>query len=343
MATASTNKLDIFYDDNPTRPNITSLTVSENTINSSKYLSGVRFYSLTDVFDVNISANNVYRNTYTSDLIFINASQFAAADKILSHSDNDASGVSTPPHREDPFSYSGTIAIVNSDIWSPNARLSAYGTDPMGSGSTFYSSSNNNLVFTYGNESDDINEYFLDEYYRLPNASYDTVPASILNQWNSTNTLTNGKLQVWPNLLMYPDTDYTTGYNPSQSADYSSGFTGDQIYLRALRDSGTPHSNIIITFNPWSVSSWPYSNIEIEFKLPTQTGWLRGDVAYNVATFTGADGDGCYVESQSSGHNFYFTFGGFSTNNSGYMIIMRIKYTSNSGSNELQSLSVTNW
>jgi len=343
LATSSTNKLDIFYDDSPTRPGVTGLAISENMLNSSKYLSGIRFYSINDVFNISLAANNVYRNTFINNLIHINASQFAAVNKTLSHSDNEASGVPTPPDQTDPFSYSDTITVVTSGVWSPNARLSAYGTDPIGSGTTSYSSSDNNMVLTYGNEADDTNEYFRDEYYRLPSASYDSVPGAITGQWNSNSTLTNGKLQVWPNVLIYPDTNYTSGYNPAQSADYSSGFTGEQYYLRALRDAGNPHTNIIITFDPWNVSSWPYSNIKVEFKLPTQTGWLRGDLAYNSATFTGSDGDGCHVASQSSGNDFYFTFGGFSTNNSGYMIIMKITYTNNITLSELNSLSVANW
>jgi hypothetical protein len=342
VPTNSTNLLDIFYDDNATRPSIASLTVAQNTLSSSKYLSGVRFYSINDTFDIDLTANNVYRNTYSAQQIIIDPTQFGASSFNLDETDNEASGISDPPNLADPFSYSGTITTSNSNIWNSDARISAYGQDPMGAGSSSYTAYDGYLVLTYGNVADDITEYFRDEYYRLPNGTYNSIPGSITGQWTSSNALANGNAQVWPNLLLYPDTDYTAGYNPAQTADYS-GFSGSQVYLRALRDSGTPHTNIIISFSPWTVAAWPYSNIQIEFKLPTQTGWLRGDLPYNNATFTGIDGDGCYVAGSSSGSSFYFTFGGFSTASSGYMVIMRITYTNNSSLTELASLTATNW
>jgi len=127
---------------------------------------------------------------------------------------------------------------------------------------------------------------------------------------------------------------------PAQTANYS-GFNGNQTYLRAFRQLNVPHTNAIVKFLNWTVSSWPYSNIILEIKLPGQTGWLRGDRPYNMATFTGADGDGCFVESLSSGNEFYFTFGTYSTANSGYMIIMRITYTAQG--NELSYIKIVNW
>lgn len=341
MAIESTNELDLFYDTNATRPSVTGVTITENTLNSSKYLSGVRFYSETDVFSVNLTANNVYSNTYSATQVYVNPSQFATDNFTLNNSTSGVTGPASPPHLSNGFTYNGTMTADNTNIWYPDARASAYSVDPFGSGSTVESPSSNYMVYSYGNYAEENSEYFRDERYRLPDGAYNSVPGNILDQWPSGSVLINGNAQVWPNALRYPNTNYTSGYYPAQAGNYSA-FSGSQKYLRAFKDAGTPHTNIIMTLGGWAVSAWPYGSIQVEFKLPTQTGWLRGDIPYNVATFTGVDGDGCYVSSLSSGSSFYFSFGSFSTASSGYLVIMRITYT-NSGANELQQMQATNW
>jgi len=341
MATAKTNKIDIFYDSDGTRPAINSISVSENTINSNKYLSGVRFYSLNDIFDISLSSNNIYDNTYSQNQVFIDLHQFAADNQIINNNSPGVTGPSSPPAIGDNFSYSSTFTISQSDKMASDAIVEAYGIDPIGSGPSTQSPSGNYLICTYGNKSTDLEELFLDENYRLPNSNYNSIITNLTGQWNSANLLTNGNSQVWIGKLVYPDIDYTSGYHPSQTANYSS-FSGDQVYLRAFK-STTPHTNIILELDGWNVSEWPYNNIEIEIKLPTQTGWLRGDVAFNSADFTGADGDGCYVANRSSGNQFYFTFGTFSTANSGYEIVIRIKYKNNLNLKEITQIRALNW
>lgn len=337
---AGTNKLDLFYDNDPSRPQITNLTVSENMLNSSKYLSGIRFYSIGDIFNLNITASDLYDNTYTDAQIIVNLQDFAADNITLNHLSPGVSGPTNPPTIGDNFNYNGTFTIINEDIWQSNARAVATAYDPFGSSAPFEAPSNNIMINTLNPASTEIEELFIDEIYRLPPGNYNSPPTNITNVWDSSNVLSNGNAQVWPYLLKYPNTDYTTGYMPAQTANYS-GFNGNQTYLRAFRQLNVPHTNAIVKFLNWTVSSWPYSNIILEIKLPGQTGWLRGDRPYNMATFTGADGDGCFVESLSSGNEFYFTFGTYSTANSGYMIIMRITYTAQG--NELSYIKIVNW
>ena len=44
---------------------------------------------------------------------------------------------------------------------------------------------------------------------------------------------------------------------------------------------------------------------------------------YDVSEFTGADGNGCLLRVEDN--KFYFSFGSFSTANSGFMMIFRVK------------------
>jgi len=341
MATASTNELDLFFDNNPNRPSIDNLSISENSITSNKYLSGVRFYSIGDVFNISLSSSNIYDNTYTQNQIIVNLNQFAANNLVLNHNSSGVSGPSDPPAIGDSFNYSSTFTVNNQNIFSDDAIAEAYAEDPFGAGSSIYSSSGKYLILTYNNQSTNTLELFLDETYRLPNDSYDNLISNITNQWNSNNILSNGNLQVWPGLLTYPQIDYTSGYSPAQTANYSS-FSGEQIYLRAFK-SDNPHTNIILQFEGWNVSEWPYSNIELEIKLPTQTGWLRGDLPFNSADFTGSDGDGCFVANRSDNNEFYFTFGTFSTANSNFIVVIRIKYKNNSSIKEISKIEALNW
>jgi hypothetical protein len=76
------------------------------------------------------------------------------------------------------------------------------------------------------------------------------------------------------------------------------------------------------------VSAVGSGNVNVEIKLPTQTGWLDLGTDYVQATFTGADGDGC--KTAQSGDDWSWTAGSFSTADSGNMVIVRITIRVNS-------------
>ena len=202
------------------------------------------------------------------------------------------------------------------------------------------SDSNNLLLDTYGITSDAVNEYFDDENRRLPDNdgsawpdNYDSVPALITGQWTSSAALLDGEAQVFNGGLYYPTIDFTTGYLPAQvGRDYSGFSPGDQVYLRAFYDNGVAHSNGSLEFGNLSgngdIDPVGTGDINVEIKLPTQTGWLDLGVGFNNATFMADDGDGCR-NGDASGNDYPWICGAKSTSASGYMIIVRVTFRNN--------------
>ena len=200
------------------------------------------------------------------------------------------------------------------------------------------SPSESRLYNGYGNVSTTKNEYFLDENYRLPYDSYDTIP-TLTGHWNSATTLTDGGALVYNQGVQYPNHNLTSTL-PVGNPNYT-GFTGDQFYSRGFYDLA-PHSNVVLTLSGLTVATHVSpvgtGDLNVEIKLPTQTGWLDGGTDYNAAIFTGADGDGCRVS--TTGSNLSLTFGTFSTASSGGIVIVRITFRN---TNRFVSGMSVNW
>jgi len=322
-----TNIFKIWHD-NDTNPLMFSIVpdLVENTISSNKYLSGVRYYSIGDTFDVSYVAANIYKKCYHTD--YVSRYKF----------DGQANHVNVNPlivpMYTDSLSVSHTIVIDRDDYYTIDGRLTATLYHPWKSSVSATSPSHNILICTYGNVSTNKHEYFLDEYYRLPIGNYDSIPVSIVGQWNSQVTLSNGNALVFNRRVQYPTQDFTS-YWPNGNPDYSS-FNGIQKYVRAFSDVNA-HNNVILTLNGVNlnnISEFGSGDINIAVKLPTQTGWLDAGKYYSSGDFIGADGDGCLVA--KNGQSLELTFGTFSTVNSGYMIIVEVRFlNSNSAITEM--------
>jgi hypothetical protein len=192
------------------------------------------------------------------------------------------------------------------------------------------SPSENRLYSGYGNISTNTYEYFQDENYRLPSGAYNTIPGSITGQWNSQSLLSNGEALVYNEGVQYPNHNLSSTL-PTGNPNYSTGFSGNQYYYRAFYSSN-PHSNVNLTLvsigGVNDISEVGTGDLNVEIKLPTQTGWLDAKKSYSISDFTGADGDGCLIS--ESGNTLNLTFGGFSTASSGYMIIIRLTFRNTS-------------
>lgn len=311
----------LFYDDSSDALAFTtSPTIVENTINSSKYISGVRYYSTGDTFDVNYVGANVYQKVYRTS--YVSMFRFEAL------SSNQNRNPASIPVYTDQITINETIAINRSNYHDLDTRLSAYLYHPWKSTKSATTASENRMVCTYGDTlATDTADSTTGEEYRLPDGTYDTIPEAITGQWDSTKTLENGQALRYNLKIQYPNIDLTSNL-PAENPDYSTGFSGGQTYLRAFRDTADPHSSITITMSGITNGDispvGSTSGMTVEIKLPTQTGWLDCGTAFNSATFTGADGDGC--KASVSGEAWTFTFGTFSTANSGNMVIVRLTF-----------------
>ena len=312
---------------------------------SPAYLSGVKFIPLGGEFEIKVTLENVFQNTFKAvplSLIGGN-SGITNADIAYSQSDPNLSGFSDPPVSSENFVYQNTHSITL-EKFSTDAKIQCTGGDP------WQSFSAQNIPVTGDaailvdslsvHQSTETRELFTDEYYRLPLGEMDNIPGQIAQQWTSSSPLTNGNAQVF-GALIYPETDFSAGHFPATGQpDYSIGFTGDQKYLRAIRENNVPHNSGTLRLDELTLSDIePSGEVKVEIKLPTQTGWLDLGMPYNAGTFTGADGDGCRTGVEN-GDEFSWTAGQFSTADSGWMIMVRItlKNTNAPALNEMREI-----
>lgn len=332
--TYTTNSYKIWHDDDTNSLSFSvSPSVVEKSFTSSKYLSGVRYYSVGDTFELGYTAENVYRKCY--HVSQVSRYSFEAMNSSVSVNP------SSTPHYTDSLTVSGELMVADrSNYYDLNTRVTVTLQHPWKSSVNQTSPSENRLYSGYGNVSTATHEYFEDENYRLPAGSYSSIPGSITGQWNSQTTLSSGQALVYNEGVQYPDHDLT-GTLPTGNPDYSSGFSGNQYYYRAFYDSD-PHSNVNLTVDSIGgvsdISEVGTGDLNVEVKLPTQTGWLDAKKSYSIADFTGADGDGCLVT--AAGDTLQLTFGGFSTAFSGYMIIVRVTFRN---TNKFVSSMNVNW
>jgi hypothetical protein len=225
------------------------------------------------------------------------------------------------------------------------------------------------LINTYPNVSTDVLELFLDEDYRLvPNSG--TSALSAINGsgrgallWNSSQSLAvSGGLQVINGALIYPQTDFSS-YDPLPNPDYSGLPTtlGDEVFVRRFRDSaGASRSNGVFRLDGMTEVLRSSGDVLVDIRVVgphipgngvqgpgnTGTGWISLNTNYNVATFKGDDGDGCFVTTGSySAPYFEFTLGGFSTGFSANKAIeVRVTYKNPQAlSTRIKRMEITNW
>ena len=340
-----TNEFTGFYDNETARPAIASApTVTEDTP-QLKYLSGIRFYTLNSTFKVSgQSDNKLFEYTYVDNPILLS---LAGMDDVpVSLTDTSVSGVSNPPVYNEQMTITDKVITLDANNQSSDdAKLTMTPRDPWGNGTAATESiTDKRLINTYSNVATELIEYFHDENYRLPDTwNFDDTSSGITGNWDSTSVLTNGNAQVFNGRLIYPHINYTSGYLPTQQAgtDYS-GFNGDQVYYRAIQQSGTPHNSGTLRLLGIT-SSDIGTNVEIYIKLPTQTGWLSLQADYNAATFTGADGDGARTSLTdiSGGVEIGWTAGTYTTANSGYRYY--VKVVMKNTSKEISELAEIGW
>lgn len=323
---------EIFFDASTNIPSVGIVNLSIDSNNFPKYLSGVKFLGLNDSLKTSYTAQYVFANTYVASPTTL--SGLSGANNIdIAVTDTAVIGVSTPPHINNVFTVSNKILPLSvANKCTENAILTITPKDPFGSYTPVSSASNNILVSTFSNRSTNTQEYFDDEVYRLPLTWNLNDKSSVLtNNWNSRTLLENGNAQQFivvndDHGLMYPEKNFSI-YLPSQSANYTS-FTGDQKYLRAFISPGSK-SNIqfILEGVTSGIGSIGSGDINIQIKLPSQSGLLDCAKPYDSSAGVATDGNGCLQGSISYTSGIAYvnvTFGGkvtFDSNNILYVLI----------------------
>lgn len=347
----------VFWDtDSGANPSASTPTVQIDTLSSSKWLSGVRYLSTNDWISVGVVGSNLFNNVYAATPLSL--SNFTGVPTFnVPPADAAVTGLSNPPAKGQTMTVTAKrLQLTTTGVCNWNTRLTCTPSDPYGNYTATTSASQNMLVSTYADgaagSSDDRNEYFRDEYYRLP-LTFDSssTSATLTGQWNSQTALTSGNAQCYfdstgtSHALVYPAINFSAAgvYLPAQTANYT-GFTGNQQYLRGFIPTSNKTS-VALTLGGVTagIGVLGTGDINVEIKLPTQTGWLDCASPYSSAAGVVSDGLGCLSGSPVVGGGnttLNLTFGGKTTGDSGGRMYLRI--TLRNSARTVKSVT-TNW
>lgn len=338
-ADQTSNEYVMYFDNDATNPTISvAPTITENTA-TGKYLSGVKYYTTGDTFSVGYTVSNAYKKAYHSTQV---------SDYVMPGFSSVTKNPTGIPALADLLVVSdASVAISSANVMTNNARLTVNARDPYNNVASLQSPSEGRLILTYPNRSTDKAEYFTDEIYRLPlSFDFTSKTAPVKNVWDSSVALSNGNAQCYLNgsnpALVFPTGNFSTGFVPSNTANYST-FTGNQAYTRAFLSTGTPQSSVTLTLNGIAAGLGQVGagDVNVEIKLPGLSGWGDALKPYDAGANKANDGWGMLSGSVSyAGGNATLTatFGGFSTVNSGDKIFVRV--TLRNGTRAVTSMTV---
>ncbi len=276
-----------FFYDNDVITTLTGLTLSQNTISSNKYLSGIRYYDYGDTFNIGITdIDNVNNQTWQDPLLFVETSNIGMARINVSNSDlgswtnawNDANST---------YSTINPINQYNFRITGENQRIQATANDwtvilPGISSTPF-----NYLIDTFLTTSTDILEDFKDENHRLTSS---WIP------WNSTALLISSDLLVLGDAAQVRFGDWTP-MQPLNIANYTTG-AAIQYFYRGFKQIGVSHTNGLFYIGGVTELDLSTNQVKLEISLDA-INWLDCSIDWDGTLGQLPDGSGCRINSDT--------------------------------------------
>jgi len=310
-ATTRTKQQTLFYDPDNLSATVSGVSISENSI-TGKYLSGLHYIDIGDTFDVAISdMDNLNFMSYpNSQQVTVDTSSFFGITNLslqgrlgnlvgwasFYNTDNVSySGVNLAVSVSD-FRYVGTAAHITAQVHDWIAGASSDSPD------TPY------LIDTYGIESDELSEYFTDEFFRLE--------SDFTTAWDSTQSLLtydgNNGLLIQNGLLQVPHTDWSV-YNPLPNPDYSVVPVQDWYYYRKIIDitSGN-RSSATLNITGFDLDDLINSRVQIWINIPgifTGPCYVHGADTFNAVLFNPDPQNKSLRLASSTSDTIYISFG----------------------------------
>jgi hypothetical protein len=310
----TTSRTELWYDNiNETPAFPSGISVTQHTLSSSRYLSGIQYYYIGDSFDATSSVTGI------ADKCIRPTNPISYVMSGISTQNVAINGASFAYNQQ--YDFTATNALTSSNVYSINARMIITATKPSGTTASSTSASENRLINTYSTSySTNCNIAMIDERYRWQlTTNFNLIPTNYSNptgDWTSSNALLNGNGQLYNNTWWYPNINYTSGYLPAQTANYSA-FSGDQTIVWACNIGTHSSMNIIFTgINYTDISPVGSGSLNMEIILPTGTGWLDCGKSFG-------DGSGCRNDGGSSGTTLALTFGTHSSSESSGVVFIR--------------------
>lgn len=351
----STDNLNLFFDTDTTTPIISDVTFSMDAPTSSKYLSGLRYFSLGDAMKFSVTGTNLFKNVY-SDTPITYSGFPGVANGSVSITDSSVTGLTSPITITDIFTVTNkALTITLPNKCSKDAKLTITPADPYGTYSSLVGNGVKFLISTFpdgtAGASTNTSEFFSDEFYRLPlTHDFEDKIGGYTSRWDSQLQLQNGNAQCFIlmeniHALCYPLTDFRTYLaNTTFNVDYTN-FINDQQYARAFISPNSKTNAVIQLGNiPNGMGILGTNDVNLEIKLPTQTAWLDCCKPYSSIDGVNNNGNGCLngtITYSNGVASIPITFGGRATVDSNYRMYVRV--TLKTSAKAITSMIVTGW
>ena len=215
----------VFYDNNPTTPQITGTTsISETNSNViTKHISGIEYYTTNSKFTVDVQGINDLNNNSQAiaDNLTLTGSEYGLptiTSEPFNYLSTSFSGWTNNNNVENvSFNYTGwTLSTSNYRYRDTSANITSTPKDQWNSGTQRVSSNASILIDTYVDNSTDLNETFLGESKRWSDSGFTTM-------WDSTQTLVDGQALVMGGQMMIPSVGTT--FNGSGNTGTNANWT----------------------------------------------------------------------------------------------------------------------
>jgi len=340
----STNISEIFYDYDKTIVN----TIIDNFYLKSgitKSISGVEFFYDNIAFNLSLTAENIFANTYWDHPLSLTLAYSDAGNVIWNDSSSNLAGELVPNWNDRliltdyVINFTGTGVMLDKvEIYAKGGKVTT-GWGPTTSFKIDLLIDTNNI----NNNSNLLKETFKDEDYRLPDSiNFDDITLiGSKSIWDSEVLLEQYNAQQFLGKLKKANTDYT---NYGIAVDYSLFSSDNQFYYRSFQAPLKSNSN-------GRIKILTLGNIGVDFdifiKFPSLTGWLDLNILYDVQDFSNnstVDGTGCATDINKIGDRLEigWTIGANSTVDSNYGYFLKIVLYSDIEISEIEEIS-DNW
>jgi hypothetical protein len=348
---------EVVVDGDTTATSFASESLFNAAMGSPKKVSGIEYHQA-GTLQYNITINNAYRNTYSASSSAVSFTGYSNTYGTILTAPAQALG----PNSGNPalaVSVIGKIATVNSPGKRVINEALTLATNVLrtvqGTTSSVGGSMPGFLIDNVAPTSTQTFEGFDDENYRLnTNSAYNLVAdvTTVSNIWDSIQSLVDGSaghtdgLQVIGGKLIFPGSngsfpsDFRTSFIPNASTFNNGGtggsgrnyggITGTRYFIRKFQQISPTTGNFVMTINGTGGTFVPLTtpltgtNVHVEVKGPSQTGWM--DAYGDFITANWADGNGARSASGGAGRAFGTAWGlTIGTKNTsatgGYMLI----------------------
>ena len=308
-ATYTTNYIEWVNDNNAVSPTVTSNSIHNVSLLGTRFLSGVK-YNLSASANYSFLVSNFYKNVYTRTMVSCTDNQGLVdiTDVLMPHIKKEdenktvahTRSVSTTATKILNTSFGATASVTHVFKGTATGKTSI-------SGFLIYTPTSNNPSNTV--------EYFRNELYRLPSASYDAQVDVTTGSWTSATHMTGSGTHA-DGLLIYNEAlrspknganggNFSTIANTESGNPNYSGVSGTRTFYRAFKNVGAAVNNVSIAINGAGTivtsggSLGANSNLKVFVKTPAKTGWMSMADAFtynNVSDGQGARDPGVALQ-----------------------------------------------